>query len=485
MQKLARKPSSDPAQEKIRQSKASWNKEVTVFINDLISLKKTMNGWPSKFHKERSKINDPIPGDPNTILGVLASDFQELAQRGNQIIQYQIDYSKNRRKKQDKSPDLSKQLNLFSDSDFNLISEGSNPVSRFFARMLNTSIFGGPEAASKRFRMAALSANIDIYDNLNRLQEYIVMSTPESIFNSQKVFQNILNQWGFFKQGFLIQKDLNLPPDSKDKLEAPPKKPEAGESLDTSEGKPAQEPELTPEPPKPAGPIPEQVELLDSVKFAIEDFKRNILNFTDLDHKDLNALIIGYSQASNFKAKLDIAPKLLEEYKKILNQANLNNQTNASSLKEILKLKKKASVINKLAQGFLQKWINNLSHKAFSDKTSAFRLSIYDNCKIVKKQIDDLMDSLEKELNSEEIKKIITTVDHKFMLITVAMNALYKNLSGKELSKEFIDLLHKNQATEYGFDLNEDQTKRLEKMLLQRQLRDLAKDFATKTIVPR
>src|SRR6478736_333926 len=98
MIKIARKPSSDPIQEKLRQMKAQWNKDVSVFITDLINLKKTMNGWPSKFNMERSFIKDPIPSDPNTIIGVLASDFQELAQRGNAIVQQQLEYSKTRRK---------------------------------------------------------------------------------------------------------------------------------------------------------------------------------------------------------------------------------------------------------------------------------------------------------------------------------------------------------------------------------------------------
>jgi hypothetical protein len=65
MIKSARKPSSDPVQEKLRQSKAVWNKEVSIFVNDLIHCKKLMNGWPSKFHMEKSFIKEPIPADPS------------------------------------------------------------------------------------------------------------------------------------------------------------------------------------------------------------------------------------------------------------------------------------------------------------------------------------------------------------------------------------------------------------------------------------
>lgn len=135
MEKTARRPSTDPVQERLRQNKALWNKEVSTFINDLIHFKKTMNGWPSKFFKERSRITSPVPADPATIIGSLAGDFQELVNKGNAVIQEQLDYSKNRRQRQPKQlnlplpepgkppptpespkppegPDLSKQLSL-------------------------------------------------------------------------------------------------------------------------------------------------------------------------------------------------------------------------------------------------------------------------------------------------------------------------------------------------------------------------------------
>jgi hypothetical protein len=98
MIKEARKPSQDPAQEKLRQSKAAWNKDVSAFLNDVIHLKKMMNGWPSKYYKERSKITMPIPADPANILNSLANKFQELAQQGDAIAQQQAQYSQGRRK---------------------------------------------------------------------------------------------------------------------------------------------------------------------------------------------------------------------------------------------------------------------------------------------------------------------------------------------------------------------------------------------------
>src|ERR1700676_5491360 len=100
MEKTARKSSTDPVQERLRQNKANLNKDISAFVNDLIHLKKLMNGWPSKFFKERSKITSPLPADPATIIGALAGDFQEIVSKGNGIIQEQLNYAKNRRQKQ-------------------------------------------------------------------------------------------------------------------------------------------------------------------------------------------------------------------------------------------------------------------------------------------------------------------------------------------------------------------------------------------------
>lgn len=51
----ARTKSSDPIQESLREKKAVWNKKVSEFIDNLIHVKKMMNGFPSKFNMERSK----------------------------------------------------------------------------------------------------------------------------------------------------------------------------------------------------------------------------------------------------------------------------------------------------------------------------------------------------------------------------------------------------------------------------------------------
>src|ERR1035437_5421045 len=103
MDKLAKGP-PDPVQQKLRSDKKAWSLEVKKFVDDIFAIKDVFNGRPSKLHTEKSSIKDPIPGDPANILSMMAAKFQEIVQNGNNIVQKQIDYSKNRRKKQPKQP---------------------------------------------------------------------------------------------------------------------------------------------------------------------------------------------------------------------------------------------------------------------------------------------------------------------------------------------------------------------------------------------
>lgn len=215
----------DPVQLKLRQNKKLWNKEVSTFINDLINFKKTMNGAPSKFHMEKGTIKEPIPADPATIIGVLADDFRQIAEKGNAIIDEQISYSKTRRKSQPKAPaapatpevappapaapgppDLSKQLAAF-EQKYDLVAEGSSKVSRFFTRLFNPTIGFGKGADLRRARMSMLNACADAYKDLGKFQVQVVKSSRESVEESNKKLHEAWNKWTLVSRAYVIYKN--------------------------------------------------------------------------------------------------------------------------------------------------------------------------------------------------------------------------------------------------------------------------------------
>lgn len=370
MQKTARKPSMDPKQEKLRQNKANWNKEVSTFINDVIHLKKMINGWPSKFYKARSRITDPIPADPGSILGVLAGDFQELAQRGNSIVQEQLDYSKNRRQKQPKQPgvatpteqapqqpqptapeapkpDLTKQLSLAAshfEEKYDLVVEGSNPLSRFFTRMVTPTRGFGSATALRRLRMDLLKAAITTYRDLGRLQVHIVASNKESATQAYKEMQKTWNDWTLILRGFnrYITTNPNAGAAPPGDIETPTEKPDD---------------KLEPVAPAPAALPPPAVPAND-----------------------------------NAKKQKPLTPEQQLEV---------------------------------TAQAFLKKWLGKARHQVLPKHTSSYRLEIFNLANDARVNINKIMDLLEKGLDVNQLSPLMMDVNRQMTALRLLVRSVH------------------------------------------------------------
>lgn len=166
MQKFSRSRALDPVQESLREQKALWNNDVKLFINNLINIKRTINGSPSKFFQEKSKITQPIPSDPVKILNSLAEKYQEISLKGLEIVQKQNEYSASRLK------------------------QASNPLSRTWSK------FKGPlfhhwrssdEAKEKSVRLSLL----DSFLKCDRILRS--MKNRSSFFSSNQDYINSIN----------------------------------------------------------------------------------------------------------------------------------------------------------------------------------------------------------------------------------------------------------------------------------------------------
>jgi hypothetical protein len=460
MNKVARKPSLDPIQEKLRQSKSQWNKDVSVFITDLINLKKTMNGWPSKFHMERSFIKDPIPADPHSILGVLASDFQELAQQGNSIIQQQLDYSKTRRKRQPKqpaapvapsapsAPDLTQQLSA-ANLDYNLIAEGSNPVTRFFSRLKGPWFGESPEVRMRKYRLSMLRACALLEKDLEKFEATIVGSTGESIFIASKLLHQVENHLRFVLESLASLKAL-----------------ESGTPI-----QPTEEVKFD-------NHIDAEV---DKANKVITDFHKNYANFNDLDGalvKQFSSLILKF--LSDDSVKESLAPDILNVYKLLLTDINNKRGASADSLSDLLSRSKTAE-LQVVAQNILDKWVGKINHNINPfDKTSALRLDAANLAKECIELIDGLMNSLEKGLDADQIKSFLAEIHNKMIMIKSTMRPLEATIQGKLFDKTFIDLLQDNKLSDYESKLDKKQKEQLEKMIQTKQFRDLTNMYSKK-----
>lgn len=500
MEKTARKPSTDPVQERLRQNKTNWNKEVSTFINDLIHLKKTMNGWPSKFHKERSRIVEPIPADPATIIGSLAGDFQDIVNKGNSVIQEQLNYSKTRRKRQPKqlglpfpppapgapapatpaapaapaTPELSKQLELglASDNNYYLISEASNPLTRFFHRLLSPGIgLTGEGARIRKYRMSLLNAALQTYKDLKKVQSSIVGSGPQSIFVASKLLDKAENNWVFLSSGFKAFQDT-LPKGAVDtgaKIDVPPALkdvPPTGEPVPSAPGAELADPQVV------------------AAMGAVQDIQRYANTFKGVaGMPDLKNAAQKFSKALPAD-KQRFANELLRLYRQVLTQLSANKMIPVqSSFADVIAMETKSEApttassqdqLQAVAQGFLGK----LRHQ-FSpfDKTSAFRLDIYKMAAANRKLLDKIMDHLSVGLNAETLSPLMAEISANMSKTRALMNGLSSTIRGVGYQPEFMSMLERGRLGDYGVELSPKQKVELERMLKQKQLRELTQMY--------
>lgn len=457
MIKVADKLSMDPVQQKLRLLKKQWNKDVSAFIDNLIHYKKLTNGQPNKFYKERSAIKDPIPADPATIMGSLAGDFQELSQRASAIIAAQMDYSKTRRKKQPKptapvagvapvevpntppANDLSKQLAAF-EYKYELVAEGSNPITRFFTKLLTPTFGVGEAARIRKYRMSLLDACVLTYKDLNKLQVEIVKSSSDSINSSNKLLHKVWNDWMLVYRGFNTYKS-NMPPVVEDAGGDIPPSKELEEAKKPVEEKSPEAPVAVPEnAPVPATSNKEQViaDLMLRAKLIINDYAKNHRKLPSDKMTGLEIYIARFSKTPS-EYKPIFAEKLIAEYGSLISSLNQSLQTSGTTLGEIAKQvedKSKPAVVKPAAtaseqleavsQDFLKKWLGKTRHQlSMFDKTSAFRLDIYKMAGEIRKSIDKIMDSLEKGMNVDQLDPLVKEVNSQVLNLRGLMRAMH------------------------------------------------------------
>jgi hypothetical protein len=478
---LGQNRAKDPVQERLKANKKLWNRDVSVFIDDTLNLKKLMNGWPSKFYKERSKIVSPIPADPATIIGSLAGDFQELVNRGNAIIREQIDYAKNRRQKQPKKPnapqtpsapenaseaesDLSQEISkgLADDQSYYLISQASNPLSRFWAKLLNPAIGGSEKARIRKYRMSLLNAALNVYRDLRHLQDNIVGSGSQSIFIASKLLDKIEDNWIFLSSGIKTLSST-IPQgvaDSGGIIEPPTQIPNV--KSDDIKNDP----------------------IVMKATEALQDFIENHETFRGIP-KILSTAVkqiqTSLYKSTNLVEARELSERFLETYSSLVKRLVIENRTpNAKTLAEI----KQAMVGNKtaqleiVAQNFMSRWFNKTKHKLnTSDKTSAFRLDIFNKAEETRVIANSLMDSLEKGLDLEELDRNLNAAGQNLGYIRNLMKGLTSTLGGMSHSPEFMKLLEKGDLGDYGVNLDSKNKQELEKTLQRKQLRDLSKMY--------
>lgn len=465
MEKTARRPSMDPVQERLRQNKALWNKEVSSFINDLIHFKKTMNGWPSKFFKERSRITQPVPADPGTIIGSLAGDFQEIVNKGNSLIQEQIDYAKTRRQKQPKAPvapqqpggtppapgapapapeapkaDLNQQLGqglaasigtaaiiklAFELEDkYSLEAQASNPVTRFITRLFNPKFGFGEAARIRRLRMTMLDSCVKSLKALKQLHKEIVKSSKGSIVNAHKMMTAVWNYWNIVNRIFSAYKALR-PGEVKDPGGAI-EDPELKRQRAVEEGR---DPDVDVEQPATVSPDVTIVNKLKDFRTA-SGYLGPVAKSPAF--RELNSIVEAIVAAPKHR-KPDVLKQynISSVYDKALQEVNGELGTSGTSFAQVVEQAKAKPA--KTAQRQLGK----LRHQLLPGATSGSRLEVYGLIEEIRKNLDQVMNLLEAGFDVEALTTAVNQVNRQMATLRIMIRAIHQSERPEEALSPF------------------------------------------------
>ena len=407
---------------------------------------------------------------------------EQLSQRCSKIISYQLEYSKNRKKKQLKATEpgyVKAEM-----QHVNLTSYASNTVSRFFARILNPSFGNSEKHRIKRYRMTMLTSCVNISDNLEKLSRTIAQSSPESIFVSSQILNKIIDEFNFINKGF--ETFINSK-DNKVKPNANSDKPKS----DSDEPKVVNDPEFDETEVKnnkrkvKKENVSKDKEVANkdiiAADQAVIDYRNNVANFLDFDLKKLNSLVISFVN-SDMSIKNKISKELLIAYNQLLLDINSRNKTSGNSLKEIFEIINKSD-LQVVAQSLMSKYFGKLQHQmSVFDKTSAIRLDIYNSAEDAKKIINKIMDLLEKDMNVNELALQFSNISELLYNIMQYQSALNSTVKGKNFNKPFMNLLDNRSIFDHDLDLSEKQKINIRKNIEQKDVRELAKLYKLQQI---
>ena len=456
MPKVSLGKSTDPRQQQLREEKAAWNKEMSAFITNLIAFKKLMNGHPNKFYMQKGRIVDEIPSNPTAIISELASNFNDLAQEGNEIVSKQIEYSKTRRKP------------VTASEEVELIAEASNKLTRFISRLRGPYFGDSFEKSKKEYRLRLLSMFENLYYLFKQLESNILNSDKESLVaagkNLQKInltLDKILEQTVStiellkIKQNKAIEglsgKDPIDPLKNDTKVEEPEVKPEPEQTKD--------EPELPPADIKHMNYIENCFKTFKKVMFSdnielIEIYKLN-KGFHALEKEvGLWSLLAKSTRTNTVKPLTTLVNfikhlpiyysdkhfKTLGEYNQFqaipaieddidsIPGANAYDLYTFEDKKLFIKDAKKISDLEKFADGIIEKQLKLLKHKLplLKDKNSLNRLEVYDESKLAREKIDKVLDLLEDKnfIDYESLLKFKNSITSHLTIINKNLQIL-------------------------------------------------------------
>jgi hypothetical protein len=447
-----RKKSKDPRQEALRSLKDQWNASVSSFISDVISLKRGVNGrGDANKGIAPSKIQDPLPGEISSLLSALTSDFQALTSGVGAIEAAQANYSQTRRKSQPKGPkqprnapstaptspqeasppndQVVQQLSTLGTSKAHLIEKyGSSRSSRFW-EYTKSLVSRKP---LNRERIGLLRSASDVWFSVLDLENDILSlsldTIPSSIFKLQMIKYNLEALRDAVSQ-------LPEPPAEPKPRLSPTPPPKPADYPEPSTTQTNQEAETETEEDEAGGRNPQLDADVGTIKLRLNTILQEGIGYQNEIQK-LNTHIDRFFGMSDRNFQELISRIILDEYKKLLKNIRGEKPEEFKPLwKKINAIKIQATYshqeIVKEAHNMASRFLKRQLVKAIPfNKTAVPRLQIVQQIDAIKKELQKMMNSLEKEVNKKLLNDGLTTIESKIEVLHKPLSVL------KVLNKE-------------------------------------------------
>jgi len=484
----------DPIQKQLRLDKKMWNKQFGEFVSDLANFKRLMVGTPSKFFAQKGKITEPIPSDPAKILSVLTGRFQQLANESLELSNRQVEYS--RQFKQIKQDKINKKGELNFDDEF-LSIEASNRLTRFWSA-LKGPYFG--EAGRKRsHRRSLLSALVKIEKNLKDLESQILESsghedeTKSGIFKAHALLNSAITSFRSLKE---LYANYDMFFGDKPELTQGDKPPVAAAPTTITEDK-----DETVSQPNQSAPVVPEAQTSVRIPPVNNSDKNKITPNTLSDHMAMATAIIqlmgsqhpklfdSLNKLKNVRAKQRkneaSISDIQREYNNFVQAVQLAGRFPEDNLEDIIKAISKtkqgfknADELQKFAANSIKKWLLKKKLQILGgDQTVASRIDIYDASVACRKEVDELMDKLESDINKPEVAAGIALIENKLFEIKKLMQPLVLLMRGMEDPNDVIALLENGRFLGHKVNVDENDKKLITSYMRRKKVSDLLQLF--------
>lgn len=348
----------DPRFKAVKQHKKNWNKAMKELISRMIAFKRALNGTgDAKYALPASKLQQPIPQELTNFISTLSANYEAVAADALKIMTEQNEFAKNRVVAPPKTAALK--------------SEASNFLSRFWAYVKSPFL----SEENKRTRISLLR-DLNTFDNLLKDFENEVLSTSSAaIDRAAALFTKVNSKYEAIFSTFDSLVSLQNNGIS------------STENINTGDLE----------------------KLMGSLKNVIADMQwaDKVPNIESPQFYSIfNDMVTKYNKESSVAEKKKAAIHIIETYNKALRGANIISKVRAKSFKELFDLLEKNKAqeeINILASNLVTRWLKKKMLNPLNEAVS-IRVTIQEASESTRDIVDQLMNSLEHELNIDETR---------------------------------------------------------------------------------